>query len=287
MNPLAAILTLLSASFVSADVYCGDSALKLTAYNPGTKAIFPVSSVLVSGEKEAILVNAQFGKSQAQEVVDIVRASGKKLTTIYVSHGDPDYYFGLDTIHTAFPDASIMATQPVVQHIKDTITTKLSTWNPILGTDAPNKTIIPSILTAKELKLEGHSLQIKGPADRSYVWIPSAKAVVDGVLMVNNIHAFMADSQTPESHVEWINALKEIQSLKPKVIVPGHALPGAVADIDSPAFTIKYIRDFDTETPKAINSTALIAAMKGLYPNAGSETSLEISAKVAKGEMKW
>jgi hypothetical protein len=34
------------------------------------KAIFPVTSVLVSGEKEAILVDAQFGKSQAEQVVE-------------------------------------------------------------------------------------------------------------------------------------------------------------------------------------------------------------------------
>ena len=72
--------------------------LTLDVYNPGTHAIFPVTSVLVSGEKDAILVDAQFGKSQAEQVVEKIRASGKQLTTIYISHGDPDYYFGLDTL---------------------------------------------------------------------------------------------------------------------------------------------------------------------------------------------
>ena len=71
------------------------AALTLDVYNPGTAALFPVSSVLVSGEKEAILVDAQFGKSQTEQVVEKIRASGKQLTTIYISHGDPDYYFGL------------------------------------------------------------------------------------------------------------------------------------------------------------------------------------------------
>ncbi|BBN56948.1 hypothetical protein TRE132_50730 [Pseudomonas chlororaphis subsp. aurantiaca] len=80
-----------------------EPALKLDVYNPGTAAIFPVTSVLVSGKKEAILVDAQFGKSQAEQLVEKIRASGKQLTTIYISHGDPDYYFGLDTITQAFP----------------------------------------------------------------------------------------------------------------------------------------------------------------------------------------
>ena len=65
--------------------------LKLTVYNPGTEAMFPVSSVLVTGEKEAILIDAQFGLGQADRVVEKIRESGRKLTTVYISHGDPDY----------------------------------------------------------------------------------------------------------------------------------------------------------------------------------------------------
>lgn len=80
--------------------------LTLDVYNPGEAAIFPVSSVLISGDKDAILVDAQFGKAQAQQVVDKVRASGKNLTTIYISHGDPDYYFGLEN-----PDPGISRRQ--------------------------------------------------------------------------------------------------------------------------------------------------------------------------------
>ena len=68
-----------------------EQALRVTHYNPGAAAIFPVSSTLVTGEREAILIDAQFGKSQAAKVVDMIRASGKKLSTIYISHGDPDF----------------------------------------------------------------------------------------------------------------------------------------------------------------------------------------------------
>ncbi|MGO1268452.1 MAG: MBL fold metallo-hydrolase, partial [Pseudomonas bubulae] len=88
--------------------------LTLDVYNPGAAAIFPVSSVLISGDKDAILVDAQFGKAQARQVVDKIRASGKHLTTIYISHGDPDYYFGLETLTQAFPDAKVVAPGPVV-----------------------------------------------------------------------------------------------------------------------------------------------------------------------------
>ena len=86
--------------------------------------------------EEAILVDAQFGKSQAEKVVEKIRASGKKLTTIYISHGDPDYYFGLETIKAVFPDAKVVATPPTVDHIKETMA---ANWRSGARSSAPTR----------------------------------------------------------------------------------------------------------------------------------------------------
>jgi glyoxylase-like metal-dependent hydrolase (beta-lactamase superfamily II) len=263
--------------------------LKLDAYNPGTSAMMPVSSVLVSGEKDLILVNAQFGKSQAEELVTKIRASGKHLTTIYVSDGDPDFYFGLDTLTAAFPDANVLATQPVVDHIKATVEQKIAFWSPKLGADKPSKAVIPQVLQGHTLNLEGKTLEVIGldgpQPDRTFVWIPSIKAVIGGVVVFENTHVWMADTQTAKSHTDWLATLQRIQNLKPATVIPGHYL--GTPTVQSVAFTADYIKAFDTETAKAKDSTALIAAMKKRYPNLEDESSLELGAKVAKGEMKW
>ncbi|WP_397456973.1 MBL fold metallo-hydrolase [Pseudomonas lurida] len=263
--------------------------LKLDAYNPGTSAMMPVSSVLVSGEQDLILVNAQFGKSRAEQLVAKIRASGKHLTTIYVSDGDPDFYFGLDTLTAAFPDAKVLATQPVVNHIKATIEQKIAFWSPKLGADKPSKAIIPQVLKGHTLTLEGKTLEVIGldgaQPDRTFVWIPSIKAVVGGVVVFENTHVWMADTQTARSHTDWLATLQRIQDLKPSTVIPGHYL--GTPTVQSVAFTADYIKAFDIETAKAKDSTALIAAMKKRYPNLEDESSLELSAKVAKGEMKW
>ncbi|HWT70435.1 MAG TPA: MBL fold metallo-hydrolase [Pseudomonas sp.] len=267
------------------------STLTLDVYNPGEKAIFPVTSVLVSGEKDAILVDAQFGKSQAEQVVEKIRASGKQLTTIYISHGDPDYYFGLDTLTAAFPKARVLASQPTVDHIKQTVAGKLAFWGPKLGADAPATTIVPEVLKGDSLILEGQKLQVVGlesqQPDRTFVWIPSIKAVVGGVVVADNIHLWMADTQTPQSHADWLATLHSIQTLKPKTVVPGHYLGESARSLVAVQFTADYIKAFDEETAKARDAAALIAAMKKRYPTLGEESSLELSAKVAKGEMKW
>lgn len=265
--------------------------LTLDVYNPGTAAIFPVSSVLVSGDKDAILVDAQFGKSQAEQVVDKIRASGKYLTTIYISHGDPDYYFGLETLTQAFPDAKVVASAPTVEHINQTKDAKLAFWGPKMGADVPSKVIVPQALQGNTLNLEGRELDIVGltgrQPGRTFVWIPSLRAVVGGVVVADNLHVWMADTQTPQSHKQWLATLKRINSLQPKIVVPGHYLGESDRSLNAVHFTRDYIKAFDEETLKARNSDELIAAMKKRYPDLGEESSLELSAKVAKGEMKW
>ncbi len=250
-----------------------------------------MSSVLVAGKRDAILIDAQFGKSQAEKVVAMVRDSGKTLTTIYISHGDPDFYFGLDTVLAAFPGVRVVATEPTVRHIKETVDGKLAFWGPKLGADAPAKAVIPQVLAGNSLTLEGHQLEITGldgaQPDRSYVWIPSLKAVVGGVVVFGNLHVWMADTQTPQSHKDWLATLQHIEALKPVTVIPGHYAPGAPLTLESVRYTQGYIRAFDAQTAKAADSAALVAAMKAQYPQAGGAASLELSAKVAKGEMKW
>ncbi|MFD2642285.1 MBL fold metallo-hydrolase [Pseudomonas japonica] len=268
-----------------------EAPLQLTVYNPGTEALFPVTSVIVSGAHDAILIDAQFGKAQAEQVVAKLKASGKQLTTIYISHGDPDYYFALDTVLRAFPDVRVVASQPTVEHIKQTMDAKLAYWGPQMGADKPRRLVLPDVLEGDRLMLEGQVLQVVGldgpQPDRSFVWIPSIKAVVGGILIAENQHVWMADTQTAQSHADWLAGLARIERLEPTVVVPGHYLGASSGSLEAVRFTGNYIRAFDEETVRAANADALIAAMKKRYPGLGEESSLELSAKVAKGEMQW
>jgi glyoxylase-like metal-dependent hydrolase (beta-lactamase superfamily II) len=265
--------------------------LRIEVYNPGPEAIFPVSSVIVTGEKEAVLVDAQFARPQAEELLKRIHQSGKTLTAIYISHGDPDYYFGLQTITEAFPKARVLATAQTVAHIKQTKDSKLAYWGPQMGDGAPGKLIVPQVLEGNRLELEGRQLHIIGldgpQPERTFVWIPSTKTVLGGVVLSNNIHVWMADTQSAKSHAGWLATLAHIEKLQPVAVIPGHFLPGERKAIDAARFTADYIKTFDAETVRAKDSNALVAAMKAHYPALGDESSLELSAKVAKGEMTW
>jgi glyoxylase-like metal-dependent hydrolase (beta-lactamase superfamily II) len=262
--------------------------LTLDVYNPGDKAIFPVTSTLISGQRDAILVDAQFSTREAQELVERIQASGKTLTTIFISHGDPDFYFGLDTLTRAYPNAKILATPQTIAHIEKSREAKLAYWGPILKHTAPTRTLMPEALQGDHLMLEGQTLQLIGHDPRhTSLWIPSIKAVVGGVLTYANIHPWIADAQTPQARQAWLQSLDELQALQPKTLVPGHFVGQAKLNLDDLRFTRNYLNDLEAALPKAKNSQALIDAMKAKYPQLLDASSLELSAKVLKGEMQW
>ncbi|WP_265945843.1 MBL fold metallo-hydrolase [Dechloromonas sp. A34] len=156
-------------------------ALALKVYNADGNS-FHVNSVLVTGKQDAMLIDAQFTRADAHRLVADILASGKTLKTVYVSHGDPDYYFGLEVIKAEFPDVKIVASAPTIAWIKNTVQKKVAFWGPKLGANAPRTPIIPDALPAEGLTLEGQKLEVLGLdgalPGRSFVWIPSIKAVV-------------------------------------------------------------------------------------------------------------
>lgn len=283
-----ALQTLLATALAATLGSASAAPLKVEVFNPGEAAIFPVASVLVSGARDAVLIDAQFSRGEALKLVEQIRASGKRLTTVYVSHGDPDFYFGLDVIHAAFPDAKIVATSYTVAAIEKKKDAKVAYWGPILKDNAPHSIIVPQVLQGDRIELEGETLQITGPQpERSYVWIPSIKTVAGGVVVFNDLHVWTADTQTAASRQQWLATLDGIAALEPATVVPGHYKVGSALTPASIGFTRDYLVKFEAETAAAANSAALITRMQQLYPQAGLKAALDTSAKVAKGEMNW
>ncbi|MNZ12401.1 Metallo-beta-lactamase superfamily protein [compost metagenome] len=264
------------------------SPLTVTVYNPGDKAIFPVSSELVTGDKEAILIDAQFGVNDGQALVDLIKQSGKRLTTVYISGGDPDFYFGLEPIKAAFPDVKILASQHVVDHIKQTKDAKLAYWGPILAEQAPKTLIVPQVMTASHLTLDGEKIEIKEMNTPSaYLWAPSIKTAFGGVPVYSGVHVWMADSQTKAARAQWMQALDGMLALQPERVIPGHFLGTEPKGTQAVTFTRDYVQRFEQALATAKHSDQLIDGLKKAFPSLPVDDGLAIGAKVNMGEMKW
>ncbi|AVX01945.1 MBL-fold metallo-hydrolase Vmh [Vibrio vulnificus] len=263
------------------------AALKLTTYNPQEKAIFPVSSTLISGKKEAILFDAQFSTTEGKALVELIRQSGKELTTVYITGGDPDFYFGLQPIVEAFPQVKIKATATIVDHINHTKDQKIGYWGPILGEGAPSQLYVPEVYNG-DIVLEGEKIELKeAGTHNAYYWIPSLKTALGGVSIYSGIHVWMADSQTKEERLEWVASLDRMKQLKPKRVIPGHYLGQVPPRVEAVDFTKQYVMDWQRYVEQSSNSTQLIEKITAQYPLLTADEGVTIGAKVSMGEMKW
>jgi glyoxylase-like metal-dependent hydrolase (beta-lactamase superfamily II) len=74
-----------------------------------------IASTLIYGKRDAVLVDAFMTIKQAADLVDWISASGKNLTTIYITHGHGDHWFGIGTLLERFPNAKVVATVDVIK----------------------------------------------------------------------------------------------------------------------------------------------------------------------------
>ena len=265
--------------------------LTVKVYNADGNS-FNVNSTLVYDEKEAIVIDAGFTRADALRIAANVLDSGKQLTTIYVSQADPDYYFGVEALKEIFPQADVVSTPAVLEKIKTKMAGKLAFWGPKMGANAPRKPVVPRALESNTLTLEGQTIEIRGTqgalAHRPYAWIPSIKAVVGNIGVFGDMHVWTADTQTATERAAWIAQLDEMAALQPALVVPGHMKAGAKVDASAITFTKDYLQTFEKNLAASKNSAELVNVMKQAYPQlTDGAMSLDIGAKVNKGEMKW
>ncbi|ENU60608.1 Metallo-beta-lactamase superfamily protein [Acinetobacter guillouiae MSP4-18] len=279
--------TLLASSvMLSASAFAAELSYKV--YNPQAQGIFPVTSTLISGEKDAVLVDAQFSVNDAKNLVKIIQDSGKNLKYIVITAGDPDFYFGLEPLVQAFPDAKVIATPEVVKHIEATKEGKFAYWGPILKNGAPSQVIVPSASEDKTIVLEGEKIEIKSPGKyASYLWVPSNRTILGGVGLSSGIHVWTADAQTEKERNEWRKTLKQMNRLNPRAVIPGHYIGDIPTGTQAIDFTYQYLVEVDQVLKDHKDSASVIAALKEKYPNLAEESSLELSSKVLMGEMEW
>ena len=79
-----------------------------------------------------------------------------------------------------------------------------------------------------------------------------------------------------------------MSALKPELVVPGHMSAGTKMDASAITFTKAYLQTFEKNLASSKDGADLINAMQQSYPQVtDGAMSLDIGAKVNKGEMKW
>lgn len=250
----------------------------------------PTSSILIYGERDAILVDTFTTVVQATALADWVKKSGKNLTTIYNTHGHGDHFFGNHTLLERFPGAKAVATPKVIEIMRKQTSPEVMAklWNKRFPGQIPEKIVLAERLEGDTLYLEGHELLAIDAGhtdidDSTCLYAPSVGLVVAGDLAYNDVHQYFGESLTHEKRMEWVAALDKIETLKPKVVIAGHKRE---TNGDGPNVideTRQYIYDFDRLVDKTSTTRELYDAMLSIYPNRLNRGALWGSARAIKG----
>ncbi|WP_300685735.1 MBL fold metallo-hydrolase [Chryseobacterium sp.] len=262
--------------------------LKVKVYNPGAKAIFTVTSTIIYGEKDAVLIDAQFQKQYAEQLVKEIKATGKNLKTVFISHSDPDFYFGLDVIRKAFPSAKIISTAQTAYLISASKDDKMAVWKPELKADAPSEIIVPEAVSAIP-DLEGNKIEIiRNPEDpaHSFLWIPSIKTIAGGISVSTDSHLWMADTQNIKAIDQWIGQIDAMKSLSPQQVVPSHFTKQSLSP-QSLDFVKSYLENYKKAVTDNKTTSSIVDFMVKKYPDLPGKDELGMGVKVFLGEMEW
>lgn len=274
------------------DALAAAKTLQYKAFPAGENGFFR-APVLVWGPNEVVLIDGGFTLPDGRALVEAIKATKRKLTTIYISQSDPDYYFSLGPIKAAFPEARVLAAPDTIAAITASVEKKLATWGPQLGDNGPKTLadiVMPTAFDGQQLLVDGQAIEVvpaTGLVNRRYLWVPSLSAIVGGVLIFSGVHVWTADTASAEGRAAWVAQLDAMLARKPAVVVPGHMTPTAPVGEAAIVYTRDYLRAFEEELAKKPDSATLIAAMTARYPDAGMGVALQVGAKVATGEMKW
>ena len=232
-----------------------------------------MASTLIYGNKDAVLVDAYLTTKQTSALADWVASKSKNLTTIYITHGHGDHWFGVGALLERFPNAQVVATHNTIQVMRQNASPQAldGAWKPGFPGQIPDKLVIAEELKGNVIDLEGHELIAVelGHTDTDYttcLHVPSIGLVVAGDAAYNDVHLYLAES-TPQKRQEWIAALDKIESLKPRAVVASHKRP---ENEDNPRIigeTRQYIRDFDRLAQTTNTAQELYERMLKLYPN--------------------
>jgi glyoxylase-like metal-dependent hydrolase (beta-lactamase superfamily II) len=253
-------------------------------FEQGRGTFAATTSTLICGSSDAVLIDAQHIGSDVAALGDLIESTGKRLTTIYVTHGHADHWYGAGELVTRFPGVRVVATSPVLDYIHQAAVVEAVQWAAMFGDRVAKPTAVPEALDGLTLGLEGHELQIVevGQGDirpSTVVHIPAIEAVVAGDVVYNQIHA-MLGSSGPSGWERWIQSVDAIEKLAPQMIVCGHKKPES-SDREASRMmdeTRSYITDFAQGAQSADSAKELIHLMKSKYPDFGNPWTVHFSA---------
>ena len=237
----------------------------------------PITSTLIFGEYDAVLVDAMGTVAEAEALADWVALHNRNLETIYITHAHFDHFYGLSILLDRFPGARAIATPEAVNAMQMSFTPVVERLaRRLFPGQVATKLVPPEPYEHETFTLEGQELRIieqgrTDSPDSTSLYVPSIGLIVAGDVVYNQCRMYVGDT-TPESRKNWIAALDRLAALNPSIVVAGHKKTGAPDSPSTIQDTKRYLQDFDRLQKTATVRPGAVRSDDGAVSALGSES---------------
>jgi len=245
------------------------------------------SATLILGDHDAVLVDTFTTIEQNARLIEWVKAHGRNLTHIYLTHGHGDHVYGIGQLLQAFPGAQAVATAGTVAEARLQASDEYRDgfWGRLFPGQIPQP-VIPAELAGDTIRLQGHELRVieAGHTDTTgttVLWCPGLRLIVTGDVVYNRTHMYLAET-TMTSRQQWIASLTRLKDLDPRYVAAGHKQPGGNDDPVNIDESIRYLTDFNAAEAQASTATQLYESVLRKHARRANPGSLWGAAKLFK-----
>ncbi len=154
-------------------------------------AFDPITSTLIYGDNDAVLVDAMGTVAEATALADWIALHNRNLETIYITHAHFDHFYGLGVLLGRFPAARAIAAPNTVKAMQASFTAPVEQLaRRMFPGQVPTRLVSPEAYELETFTLEGHELRIlqqgrTDSADSTSLYVPSIGLIVAGDVVYN------------------------------------------------------------------------------------------------------
>ena len=232
----------------------------------------PLSSTLIFGAHDALLVDPPFTRTQIRSVGDWVERSGRRLAYIYATHGHGDHWFGTGELARRFRGVTVYATEGTIEVMRQQAgPSREQLFDRIFPGQIPETPVLAEPVPAQGFRLEGNPVEAveTGHTDTdktTVLHVPDIGLVVAGDVAYNGVHQYISEGGHGGLR-EWLRALDHVADLHPRAVVAGHKnknRPDDPAILDE---TRQYLQDVIRLLDDKPTAREFYDQMTGLYPD--------------------
>lgn len=246
-----------------------------------------VDSTLILGENQALLIDSQFTKPNAERLRDMIQATGRSLETIFITHFHPDHHFGVAVFKEAWPDARIVAHPAVAGMLAEMGQGMFDQRKAQMGDALPDGWVAPEPLSGA-LSLEGESFEVLDPMfgdtlEITPVHLPQFEALVVADLVYNGTWAWLKETPDAAAADAWLASLDALEAMNVPVIIPGHRTEDAANDVSGIVHNQKLLKAWRQALDETKTADELKAAMVEAMGELPGEFFLDVAVKAVRG----